>query len=278
VTSAAGMAMEGLHPVVCLYATFLNRAFDQALLDVALHRLAVTFVLDRAGVTGPDGPSHHGIWDLALLARAPGLRIATPRDPARLRSLLREAVEVTEGPTALRFPKATAGPDIEALACMEGIDVLHRTAHGPLGLLLVAIGATAAAVLEAARLLEGTGLGVTVADPRWAAPVNPALLRLAGRHTIAVCLEDVLAEGGIGDLIAHRTGTPVHALGLPTQFPEHGGRADLLAGAGLTGSAVAGRVRHLLTGLDGTQERSRQAHPEVLTACLPADSQARGAS
>jgi len=263
VASAAGMAMGGLHPVVCLYATFLNRAFDQVLMDVALHRLAVTFVLDRAGVTGPDGPSHHGLWDLTLLARIPGIRVAAPRDPARLRALLREAVRTDNGPTALRFPKATAGADIDALTSMDGIDILHRSPRTPLDVLLVAVGPTAGECLEAAGLLEEQGVGVTVADPRWVAPVNPALLHLADRHRAVLCVEDGMAEGGIGALIAQEAGragvrTPVLPQGLRTAFLEHGERGRLLAAAGLNGPALADAAMRLLDRARGGLPRSDQ--------------------
>ena len=252
VASAAGMAMGGAHPVVCLYATFLNRAFDQVLMDVALHRLPVTFVLDRAGVTGPDGPSHHGLWDLALLARVPGLKLAAPRDPAGLRALLREAVGICDGPTALRFPKSAAGPDIPALATLDGIDILHRSPRAALDVVLIAVGATARACLEAAVLLEQHGIGATVLDPRWAAPVNPALLHFIARHRLALCAEDGVEQGGIASLIADqatRTGvsTPVHALGLPTDFLPHGERGALLAAAAITGPGIFERVERLLS-------------------------------
>jgi len=251
VASAAGLAMGGLHPVVCLYATFLNRAFDQVLMDVALHGLPVTFVLDRSGVTGPDGPSHHGLWDLALLAHIPGLKVAAPRDPARLRALLREAVEVKDGPTAVRFPKAAAGADFDALATMDGLDILHRGSRTPLDVLLVSVGATAAACLDAARYLEDHGVGVTVADPRWVAPVSPALVHLVSRHRLTLCVEDGIGNGGIGALLARnctraQVTTPVHAMGLPTAFLAHGERSDLLAAAGITGPALAATVCRLL--------------------------------
>ncbi|MEV7941303.1 1-deoxy-D-xylulose-5-phosphate synthase [Kitasatospora sp. NPDC088264] len=271
VTSAAGLAMGGLHPVVCLYATFLNRAFDQVLMDVALHRLPVTFVLDRAGVTGPDGPSHHGLWDLAVLARVPGMRVAAPRDPARLRALLREAVESGDGPSTVRFPKAAAAADIDPLTTMDGIDVLHRSPHAPLDVLLVAIGTTAGACLEAARLLAARGIGVTVVDPRWVAPVNPALVHLAGRHRIALSVEDGVREGGIGALLAqHATDAgvtvPVHALGLPTRFLAHGERGALLSAAGISGPAIADTARRLLE------------HGAPSAASLPAPSSTRSTS
>ena len=198
VTSAAGLALGGLHPVVAVYSTFLTRAVDQVLMDVALHRLPVTFVLDRAGITGPDGPSHHGMWDTTLLAAVPGLRVAAPRDPARLRELLGEAVRITDGPSLLRFPKASAGPDIPAIARMDGMDILHRGAGMPLDVLLVAAGVMAAPCLAAATLLQHQGIGVTVVDPRWGSPVNPALVHLAARHRYAVTVEDAVRLGGVG--------------------------------------------------------------------------------
>ncbi|MBT2414325.1 1-deoxy-D-xylulose-5-phosphate synthase [Streptomyces sp. ISL-12] len=244
VTSAAGLAMGGLHPVVCLYATFLNRALDQIMMDVALHRLPVTFVLDRAGVTGPDGPSHHGMWDLALLGAVPGMRVAAPRDTVRLAELLGEALAVDDGPTALRFPKGGAGPEIPALTRMEGVDILHRTRSRPLDVLLVSTGVLAAPALEAAELLADEGVGVTVVDPRWVLPASPALTHLASRHRIALCVEDGVRVGGVGAALAQacaeaRVGTPVHALGLPREFLDHGERPAVLAEHGLTARSVA---------------------------------------
>ncbi|QCX82698.1 1-deoxy-D-xylulose-5-phosphate synthase (plasmid) [Streptomyces sp. YIM 121038] len=253
VTCAAGLAMGGFHPVVALYATFLNRAVDQVLMDVALHRLPVTFVADRAGITGPDGPSHHGMWDLALLSAVPGLRIAAPRDPARLRSLLKAACQVQDGPTALRIPKTTAGPDIEAVARIGGIDILYRSPHRPLDILLIPIGPLASAALEAAVLLEEQGLGVTVADPGWVLPVNPALPALVARHRLAVTIEDGIRTGGVGSAVAqacrdaHVT-TPMLTLGLPRAFIPHGSRTTLLARAGLDGPGIARTVLDALTG------------------------------
>ncbi|MFJ4858361.1 1-deoxy-D-xylulose-5-phosphate synthase [Streptomyces sp. NPDC088730] len=244
VTSAAGLAMGGYHPVVAIYATFLNRAFDQVLMDVALHRLPVTFVLDRAGITGPDGPSHHGMWDLAVLSTIPGLRIAAPRDATRLRELLREATTYQGGPTALRLPKATVGSDIEALTRMDGLDILHRTRRGPLDVLLVPTGPLAAAALDAAVLLEEQGLGVTVADPGWVLPVNPALPALAARHRVTVTVEDGLRTGGFGTALAQAcTDTAVAAsvinCGLPTAFIPHATRTHLLTQAGLDGTGIS---------------------------------------
>ncbi|MGW1281624.1 1-deoxy-D-xylulose-5-phosphate synthase [Streptomyces tsukubensis] len=247
VTSAAGLAMGGLHPVVAIYATFLNRAFDQVLMDVALHRLPVTFVLDRAGVTGPDGPSHHGMWDLSMLSAVPGLRIAAPRDTVQLAEQLREAVDTADGPTALRLAKAAAGAPIPALARMDGLDVLHRTRSGPLDVLLVPAGPLAAAALEAAVFLEDQGLGVTVADPRWVLPVNPALPAHAARHRLVVTVEDALRTGGMGTALAQAcqdqaVPTPVITLGLPTAFVPQGPRGTLLAEAGLDGPGITAAV------------------------------------
>jgi 1-deoxy-D-xylulose-5-phosphate synthase len=248
--SAAGLATGGAHPVVCVYATFLNRAYDQLLLDVALHELPVTLVLDRAGITGPDGPSHHGMWDLALLATVPGMRVACPRDPTRLRALLREAVGV-DGPSAVRFPKATAGPDVPALARMDGVDVLHRSAHAPLDVLIVSIGALAPACLDAAGLLAERYAGVTVVDPRWAVPVSSALVGLAARHQLVVCVEDGVRYGGVGSRLAQALSeagvrTPCHALGLPTEFVPHAGRGELLGRYGLSGDGIAESCLRLL--------------------------------
>lgn len=250
ICSAAGLAMAGLHPVVCLYATFLGRGFDQVLMEVALHRLPVTFVLDRAGITGPDGPSHHGMWDTALLALVPGLRLAAPRDPARLRELLAEAIEA-DVPTAIRFPKADAGPDLPALSRIDGIDLLHRSPARPMEALLVAAGVMAAPCLQAAALLEDKGVGVTVADPRWITPVSDALIHLAARHQLTITVEDATRTGGISALLQQACAdaglaVPVRTLGLPPAFIEHGSRDELLASAGLGGPAIASYALHAL--------------------------------
>ncbi|ARZ72519.1 hypothetical protein SMD11_6943 [Streptomyces albireticuli] len=241
VTSAAGLALGGLHPVVAIYATFLGRAFDQVLMDVALHRLPVTFVLDRAGVTGPDGPSHHGMWDLTLLGAVPGMRVAVPRDAARLRELLAEAVTHTTGPTALRFAKAAVTDDIPACTRLGPVDVLHRSRTRDV--LLVAIGPLAGPAVEAARYLEGQGIGVTVADPRWVLPVPPGLTELATQHRLAVTVEDNTRAGGVGTAVARAvadTGSrvPVRILGLPGRFLAHGTRTDILTATRLTAQGI----------------------------------------
>ncbi|TCO45888.1 1-deoxy-D-xylulose-5-phosphate synthase [Actinocrispum wychmicini] len=247
--SAAGLATAGRHPVVCVYSAFLNRAYDQLLMDIALHRLPVTLVLDRAGITGPDGASHHGMWDLALLSTVPGMRVACPRDPARLRELLHEAARI-DGPTALRFPKATIGPDLRSLARVDGVDVLYRAPHTPLDVLVVAVGALAPACLHAADILAKHHLGVTVVDPRWVHPINPALLGMAARHQLVVCVEDGIADAGVGARLAHATAaatsTPCRGLGLPTAFIAHGSRGDILAAHGLSGPGIADTCLNLL--------------------------------
>jgi 1-deoxy-D-xylulose-5-phosphate synthase len=241
VTSAAGLAMGGMHPVVAIYATFLNRAFDQVLMDVALHRLPVTFVLDRAGITGPDGPSHHGMWDLPMLAMVPGLRVACPRDPARLRELLSAAAETRDGPTVIRFPKAPVGADIGAATRVGQIDVLRP---GGQDVLLVAVGPTATACLAAAELLRARGIAATVVDPRWVLPADPALVQMAAGYRMVCTVEDGLREGGAGDAVARacaqaRVPTPVRSLGIPRAFLPHGSQQQLARACGLDGPGIA---------------------------------------
>ncbi|NUS11249.1 MAG: 1-deoxy-D-xylulose-5-phosphate synthase [Streptomyces sp.] len=247
-TSAAGLATGGLHPVVAVYATFLNRAFDQVLMDVALHKCGVTFVLDRAGVTGVDGASHNGMWDMSILQVVPGLRIAAPRDADQLRAQLREAVEVDDAPTVVRFPKETAGEPLPALDRAGGMDVLHRPAEG-LGedVLLVAVGALAGCGVTAAELLAGRRIGVTVVDPRWVKPVDAALPALAARHRMVAVVEDNGRAGGVGSAVAQAlrdagADVPVRDFGIPQQFLAHAKRGELLADLGLTPAEIAGGI------------------------------------
>ncbi|MEU2350947.1 1-deoxy-D-xylulose-5-phosphate synthase [Modestobacter sp. NPDC049651] len=245
VTAAAGMAMGGLHPVVALYATFLNRAFDQVLLDVALHRLPVTFVLDRAGVTGSDGPSHNGMWDLSVLGVVPGMRVAAPRDAARLRELLGEAVAEDGGPTALRFPKGSPGRDLPAVGRIGGADVL--TADRAADVLLLPVGPMAEPALRAAELLRAAGVGATVADPRWVLPVDPALVAAAGGHRLVVTVEDNGVAGGFGDAVgralrAAAAPAELLTLGLAQDFLPVGVRDQLLAEQGLSAERIAEAV------------------------------------
>lgn len=246
VTTAAGLAYGGLHPVVALYATFLNRAFDQVLMDVALHRAGVTFVLDRAGITGPDGPSHHGMWDLALLQVVPGIRIAAPRDAATLREEFREAVAVDDAPTVLRWSKGSVGPDLPALRRLsDGVDVLRDPTDGQEpDVLFVAVGSMVPVALDAAALLEAQGIGATVVDPRWVVPIPASLVDLSREHRLVITIEDGVRVGGVGtrlrqDLRAAGVDTGVNELGLPDAFIDHASRSQILADAGLTAQAIA---------------------------------------
>src|SRR4051812_17487677 len=254
VTSAAGLALGGLHPVVAIYATFLNRAFDQLLMDVALHRCGVTFVTDRAGVTGSDGASHNGMWDMSIFQVVPGLRIAAPRDAARVRELLREAVAVEDAPTIVRLPKGA--PPAEALPAVDragGCDVLVR--RGDRGVLVVAAGAMVATAVDVAGRLADQGIGVTVVDPRWVKPIDPALVPLAEQHRLVVTIEDNGRIGGFGAnllqvLTDESVRTPFRLHGIPQQFLEHAERDAILERIGLTPQTLARRIVEDVTALD----------------------------
>jgi len=243
VTSAAGLAFGGLHPVVALYATFVNRAFDQVLMDVALHKAGVTFVLDRAGVTGPDGPSHHGMWDLAILQVVPNIRIAAPRDATRLREELGEAVIVEDAPTVLRFSKGSVGTDYDAVRrTHDGVDVLREAPHKDV--LIVTVGPMAHIGLQVAERLAAQGIGATVIDPRWVVPVPQSVIDISAEHRLVITIEDGVRVGGIGtrirqDLRAAGVDTAVTELGLPDQFLDHGSRAHILEQVGLTPQNIA---------------------------------------
>jgi len=240
-TSAAGMAFTGLHPVVAIYSTFLNRAFDQLLLDVALHKAGVTFVLDRAGVTGDDGPSHHGIWDLALSGIVPTLRVAAPRDGARLKETLREAMEVNDAPTLIRFPKGAVCADIPAFERRDGIDVLYRGESADI--LLVSVGGMAAMAVEAASQAYREGVGVTVIDPRWVKPLPLSLVTMARRYKCIVVIEDGIKHGGIASTVSELfreegLSVPVHSIGVPLEFIEHSKRDEILSDIGITAQTI----------------------------------------
>jgi 1-deoxy-D-xylulose-5-phosphate synthase len=274
VTSAAGLAMGGLHPVVAIYSTFLNRAFDQVLMDVGLHRLPVTFVLDRAGITGPDGASHHGMWDGSILQLVPGMRIAAPRDGSRIVELLNEAVTVNDGPTALRFPGRLAGPDIPAVGKLGGMDVLRapgpalgavslaEPGQGP-DVLLLGVGPMAGLCVAAAERLADQGIGVTVIDPRWVKPLDGALVEAARGHNLVVTVEDNGRAGGFGDAVSrllrdHDVDTPVRTFGLPQEYLPHGERADLLEYCGLTPQHIARAITELVVSRAGDLASQRQ--------------------
>ncbi|MFM6971400.1 MAG: 1-deoxy-D-xylulose-5-phosphate synthase [Rhodoluna sp.] len=243
VASAAGMSFGGLHPVVAVYATFMNRAFDQVLMDVALHNAGVTFVLDRAGVTGPDGASHHGMWDLSLLQIVPGIKIAAPRDAHTLRDELNEAVSIKNSPTVVRFPKGSVGNSItEVRKLPDGVDVLSEAAAKDV--LLISVGAMAPVALKVAELLAAQGIGATVVDPRWVIPVAKSVIELAASHRLVVTIEDGIRVGGIGtrvrqDMRAAQVDTALNEVGLPDEFLEHATRNEILERVGLTAQSIA---------------------------------------
>jgi 1-deoxy-D-xylulose-5-phosphate synthase len=242
VTSAAGLAFTGLHPVIAVYSTFLNRAFDQLLLDVALHKAGVTFVLDRSGVTGDDGPSHHGVWDLALTGIIPTMRVAAPRDAARLRETLREALDVNDAPTAIRFPKGAVSKDIPAFERRDGVDVLYRGESADV--LLVSIGAMAAIAVEAASQAYREGVGVTVIDPRWVKPIPDSLITMARRYKSVVVLEDGIKHAGIASSISEAfreagLNVAIHSIGIPLEFIEHSKRSEILDDLGINAQKIS---------------------------------------
>ena len=244
VTMASGLAFAGLHPVVAVYATFLNRAFDQLLMDAALHHAGITFVLDRAGVTGSDGASHNGMWDMAIASIVPGLRLAAPRDGQQVRLLLREAVEVSDAPTVIRFPKGDVGEPVPAVRRAGSLDVLHETSTEACDLLIVGVGVFASLSVDVAGKLEAQGLSVTAVDPRWVLPVSDDLVELARTAGAVAVVEDNLVTSGVGVAVtvALRDAgldVPVHLHGIPKTFLDHASRGQLLDELGLTADAVA---------------------------------------
>ena len=265
-TSAAGLAMGGLHPVVAIYATFLNRAFDQVLMDVALHRCGVTFVLDRAGVTGDDGASHNGMWDMSILQVVPTLRLCAPRDGARVAELLRECVTVTDAPTVLRIPKGPPGADIEAVDKAGDMDVLVR--DGARDVLILGIGSMAAVAVDVAARLADQGIGVTVIDPRWVKPWDPAVVPLARDHRLVVCVEDNGRVGGCGSTLLQllndeRVATPFRQHGIPQEFLDHAKRDTILERIGLTAQSLARGIVEEVTSLDRSHGSLRSSDPGV---------------
>ncbi|MCA0329609.1 MAG: 1-deoxy-D-xylulose-5-phosphate synthase [Actinobacteria bacterium] len=263
-TSAAGMAFGGLHPVVAVYATFLNRAFDQLLMDCALHRAGVTFVLDRAGITGDDGASHNGMWDMTIVGVVPGARLAAPRDAATLREELREAVDVADAPTVVRFPKGGVADDVPALERIDGVDVLRR--DGSADVLLVSIGAFAGLALEVADRLAAQGIGVTVVDPRWVLPVPDAVVDLARAHRLVVSVEDNSRAGGVGTAIAAAlrdadVDVAFRDFGVEKRFLDHGTRAAVLAELGLTAQDVSRAVVETVARLDNGHDVTDATQP-----------------
>lgn len=253
VTSAAGLALAGMHPVVAVYSTFLNRAFDQVLLDVAMHRLPVTFALDRAGITGPDGPSHYGIWDMSVFGVVPGMRIAAPRDAATVREELREAVAIADGPTIVRFPTGSVPADLPALRRRGPVDIL--TDDDERDVLLVSVGALAHLGMDVASRLRAAGYGVTVADPRWVRPVPLELVAMAREHALVVTVEDGVRAGGVGDALAKAmrddgVRTPLRDLGVAADWYPHGTRAEIMSDIGLTVDGVTRDVLAMLSDVE----------------------------
>ena len=259
-TSAAGMAMGGLHPVFAVYSTFLNRAFDQLLMDVALHHQPVTVALDRSGITGDDGASHNGMWDLSILGIVPGIRVAAPRDAGTLREELREAVAVDDGPTVVRYSKGAVIEEVPAEQRVDGVDLLRRPAQGEGNdVLLVAVGAFGQLALGAAERLADQGIGVTVVDPRWVLPVPGKVVEMAAEHRLVVSLEDCGRHGGFGASLASslrdaEVDVPLRDLAIPNEFLDHASRGEILAEVGLTEQDIARRVTEWVAGrLPGEQ-------------------------
>ena len=245
VTSAAGMAYAGMHPVIAIYSTFLNRAFDQLLLDVALHKAGVTFVLDRAGITGDDGPSHHGIWDLALTGIVPNMHVGAPRDGARLKEILRACVEISNAPSMLRFPKGAVPEDIPALERIDGIDLLHRGAAPQV--LIISIGSMAGLAIEVASLAKSQSIEVTVVDPLWVKPIPNALLKMCADYSTVVVMEDGIKHAGIGSTISEAlresgSDCSLHSIGVPLEFIEHSKRAEILNDIAITPDAIVHQI------------------------------------
>jgi len=270
-TSAAGMAAAGLHPVIALYATFLNRAFDQLLMDVALHHAGVTVVLDRSGITGDDGPSHNGMWDLAMLGIVPGIHIAAPRDEPTLRSALAEAVCIQHAPSVLRYPKTPLGEDVPALRTVGGVDVLFESSGAEIDVLLISIGALAHDAIDAASRIREAGYSVRVIDPRWVTPVPDSVLTLAAGAQVVVTVEDGVVVNGVGSRISQRlreAGVDVatRELGIPVQFLDHGKVPDVRGRIGLTPRGISRRTIEFAAAVLGRQEpRSEVANgtPEL---------------
>jgi 1-deoxy-D-xylulose-5-phosphate synthase len=276
-TSAAGMAFGGLHPVVAVYATFLNRAFDQLLMDVALHKAGVTIVLDRAGVTGPDGASHHGMWDMSMVQIVPGLHLAAPRDASRLREELREAVAISDAPTVVRYSKGSVGAEVEALERLsDGVDILSRRPSGSTenDVLIISVGAMSELALDVSNRLGAQGISTTVVDPRWVLPVPRSIVALASHHRLVVCIEDGVRAGGVGSRIrqemrAAGVDTALNEVGLPVEFLDHGTRNQVLERVGLTAQQITHDVVAQVLGTKVPFARPLPGQQHPTTGSLP---------
>ena len=245
VTSAAGLAYAGMHPVIAIYSTFLNRAFDQLLLDVALHKAGVTFVLDRAGITGDDGPSHHGIWDLALTGIVPNMHVGAPRDGARLKEILRACIAISDAPSMIRFPKGAVPADISALERFQGIDVLHKGATEQV--LIISIGSMAGMAIEVAQLAKAQSIEVTVVDPLWVKPIPHSLIEMCANYSTVVVMEDGIKHAGIASTISEAlresgNNRSLHSIGVPLEFIEHSKRAEILDDLEITPAAIVQQI------------------------------------
>ena len=258
VTFAAGLAMAGLRPVVCIYSTFLQRALDQVMMDVCLHDLPVTFVLDRAGITGDDGPSHHGIFDLTFLRAMPGLTLAAPSDAQELRDLLHTAMAREGGGAfAIRFPKGGVGEQPPAQAPrvlpIGEWEVLRQGGDG----LVLATGKMVRVALDAAALLDAGGVRVTVVNARYIKPLDPRLESWARHHQVAVTVEDNVVTGGFGAAVAEvlaPLGIPLTIIGVPNAFVPQGAQAELFEQLGLDAAGVAKRIEQVIPVSDRVRE------------------------
>ena len=246
IVSAAGLARTGLHPVVAVYATFLNRAFDQVLMDAALHNAGITIVLDRAGITGSDGPSHNGMWDMSLMGMVPGVQLAAPRDQARLVAALDRAVEVDDAVTVIRYSKERLPDEMREVAHLgeglERVDILRRPDGARV--LVVGHGQFVGMAISVAERLDDQGVPAAVADPLWSLPISETLVGLAAGYDIVITLEDNLVEGGVGQKLRARLGqirssTRVLNFGIPQRFLSHGSREEVLEEIGLTAAQAS---------------------------------------
>ena len=245
VTSAAGLSYAGMHPVIAIYSTFLNRAFDQLLLDVALHNAGVTFVLDRSGITGDDGPSHHGIWDLALTGIVPNMHVGAPRDGARLKEILRQSVAIHDAPSMIRFPKGAVPLDIPALERISGTDILHRGASKQV--LLISVGSMASMAVEVANLAKEQSIEITVVDPLWVKPISPDVIAMCGHYGTVIVMEDGIKHAGIASTISEAlreagSNCTLHSIGIPLEFIEHSKRNEILEDLAITPAEIVQQI------------------------------------
>jgi 1-deoxy-D-xylulose-5-phosphate synthase len=245
VTSAAGLAYAGMHPVIAIYSTFLNRAFDQLLLDVALHKAGVTFVLDRAGITGDDGPSHHGIWDLALTGIVPNMHVGAPRDGARLKEILRSCIAISDTPSMVRFPKGAVPTDITAIERLKGIDILHKGATQQV--LIISVGSMAGMAIEVAQLAKTQAIEITAVDPLWVKPIPQSLIQMCAEYGTVIVMEDGIKHAGIASTISEmlrESGSTcsLHSIGVPLEFIEHSKRAEILEDIAITPAAIVQQI------------------------------------